>query len=382
MLSRQKYPLRHLSPPIWHRIPGLKLLSYLHWDSWLFVLISLLLVVSFGLLYSAGGQKVSILIRHGIHLGISFVVFLAMAHTSPRTFKQWAPFLYVAGLILLLAVFVFGSASKGAQRWVPLGPVRFQPSEFMKLISPLMLAYYLSDKPIPLNLKHLGIGLIIIFLPGLMIAKQPDLGTGLQVIGTGFGVLFFAGIRWKWIFKMSVFGMAALPLLWWKLHDYQRQRVLTFLNPESDPLGSGYHIIQSKIAIGSGGLYGKGWCQGTQVQLNFLPERTTDFIFSVLGEEFGFIGACILCLLYFGVILRGMTIMTQTQDTFSRLMAGGIIFGFFICFFINIGMVSGLLPVVGCPLPLISYGGTSLVTWMAAFGMLVAIQSQNKSSPR
>lgn len=381
MISRPKYPL-HLSPPLWHRIPGLKLLSYLHWDSWLFVLIGLLLVVSFGLLYSAGGQKMSILIRHGIHLGVSFVVFLIMAHTSPRTFKQWAPFLYVAGLILLIAVFAFGSASKGAQRWVPLGPIRFQPSEFMKLISPLMLAYYLDNKPIPLNLKHLLVGLVIIFLPGLMIAKQPDLGTGLQVIGTGFGVLFFAGIRWKWILKMAAFGMAALPLLWWKLHDYQRQRVLTFLNPESDPLGSGYHIIQSKIAIGSGGLYGKGWCQGTQVQLNFLPERTTDFIFSVLGEEFGFIGACILCLLYFAVILRGITIMTQTQDTFSRLMAGGIVFGFFICFFINIGMVSGLLPVVGCPLPLISYGGTSLVTWMAAFGMLVAIQSQHRSSPR
>jgi len=176
--------------------------------------------------------------------------------------------------------------------------------------------------------------------------------------------------------------LAALPLLWWKLHDYQRQRVLTFLNPERDPLGSGYHIIQSKIAIGSGGLYGKGWGQGTQAQLNFLPERTTDFIFSVLGEEFGFIGASLLCLLYFAVIARGILIMVQAQETFNRLLAGGIIFSFFICFFINIGMVSGLLPVVGCPLPLISYGGTSLVTWMAAFGMLVSIQSKQKHSSR
>jgi rod shape determining protein RodA len=252
----------------------------------------------------------------------------------------------------------------------------------MKLVSPMMLAYYLSNKTLPVDKMHLVVSLVIIFLPGLMIAKQPDLGTGLLVIGTGCGVLFFAGIRWSLIIKMCAAAMAALPLLWWNLHDYQRQRVLTFLNPESDPLGSGYHIIQSKIAIGSGGLYGKGWCLGTQVQLNFLPERTTDFIFSVMGEEFGFIGACLLCVLYFGIILRGMKIMIQTQDTFNRLMAGGIVFGFFICFFINIGMVSGLLPVVGCPLPLISYGGTSLVTWMAAFGMLVAIQSQHKSSPR
>jgi rod shape determining protein RodA len=178
---------------------------------------------------------------------------------------------------------------------------------------------------------------------------------------------------------MSCVALGALPLLWWKLHDYQRARVLTFLNPERDPLGSGYHIIQSKIAIGSGGLFGKGWCKGTQAQLNFLPERTTDFIFSVLGEEFGFIGVSILCLLYFSVILRGIIIMTQTTETFHRLIVGGVIFGFFVCFFINIGMVSGLLPVVGCPLPIISYGGTSLVTWMAAFGMLVAIQSHPKN---
>ncbi len=381
MLSRTKYP-PHLNPPKWRRLPGVKLLGNLNWDGWLFVLIGLLLALSFGLIYSASGQKTAILIRHGIHVGISFVAFFVMAQISPRTFKQWAPFLYGIGIILLLSVLILGTASKGAQRWINLGGIRFQPSEFMKLVSPLMLAYYLSNKTLPVDRMPLLISLVIIFVPGLLIAKQPDLGTGLLVIGTGFGVLFFAGIRWRLIIKMFALALAGLPLLWWVLHDYQRQRVMTFLNPESDPLGSGYHIIQSKIAIGSGGLYGKGWCLGTQVQLNFLPERTTDFIFSVLGEEFGFIGACVLCLLYFGVILRGIKIMIQTQDTFNRLVAGGIVFGFFICFFINIGMVSGLLPVVGCPLPLVSYGGTSLVTWMAAFGMLVAIQSQQKISPR
>ncbi len=380
MLNKAKYP--RLNPPLWRQMPGMRLLGQLHWDSWLFVLIALLLLMSFGLIYSASGQKTTILVRHGIHVALSFVAFLVMAQISPRTFKQWAPFLYGIGILLLIAVFIVGSASKGAQRWVHLGPIRFQPSEFMKLVSPLMLAYYLSNKPLPVDRMHLVVSLIIIFVPGLLIAKQPDLGTGLLVIGTGFGVLFFAGIRWRLIFKMTALALAALPLLWYCLHDYQRQRVLTFLNPESDPLGSGYHIIQSKIAIGSGGLYGKGWCLGTQVQLNFLPERTTDFIFSVLSEEFGFIGACVLCILYFAVILRGVKIMTQAQDLFSRLVAGGIVFGFFICFFINIGMVSGLLPVVGCPLPLISYGGTSLVTWMAAFGMLVSIQSQQKNSPR
>ncbi len=382
MLSLKKSPSLRLNRPSWQNLPGIRTLYSLHWDHSLILLIGLLLAMSFGLLYSASGQKTSILIRHGLHLGLSFVIFIAIAQFSPKTFKQWAPILYGAGILMLLVVLALGTSSKGAQRWVNLGGFRFQPSEFMKLITPLMLAYYLDNKTLPLSRTPLLISLAIIMVPGLLIIKQPDLGTGLLVIATGFGVLFFAGIRWSFILKLGAAGLATLPLLWWKLHDYQRERVLTFLNPERDPLGSGYHIIQSKIAIGSGGLYGKGWCHGTQSQLNFLPERTTDFIFSVLGEEFGFIGASILCVLYFGVILRGIIMMIQNTDTFNRLMIGGIIFGFFICFFINIGMVSGLLPVVGCPLPLISYGGTSLMTWMTAFGMLVAIQSQQKNLPR
>ena len=360
------------------RLPGAKWVTELNWDSSLILFIGLLLLLSFALIYSASGQKISTLMRHGIHLSISFGIFLTIAQISPNRYKQIAPFLYVVGVALLVVVLVAGTSTKGAQRWIQLSSFKFQPSEFMKLITPLMLAYYLSDKAVPLRFTPLMVSLMIIMVPGLMIARQPDLGTALQVIGTGLGVLFFAGIPWKWILSLSSMVLAGLPLLWWKLHDYQKQRVMTFLNPETDPLGSGYHIIQSKIAIGSGGLYGKGWCEGTQGQLNFLPERTTDFIFSVLGEEFGFVGVCILCVLYFSVIVRGVMIMIQAQEPFHRYIAGGIVFGFFICFFINIGMVSGLLPVVGCPLPFISYGGTALVTWMAAFGMLVSIQSKQK----
>jgi rod shape determining protein RodA len=372
----------HLNRPFWYRLPGARIIAELNWDSWLFFLISLLLAVSFGLLHSAGSQKIMTLMRHSAHVFVGLAIFMLMTQMSPRTFKAWAPILYALCIVLLLCVLLIGTSSKGAQRWVNLGFFRFQPSELMKLIVPLMLAYYLEDKSLPLKKIPVLISLIIICVPAFLIAKQPDLGTSLLILATGFGVLLFAGVRWKWVIKMCAILLAALPLLWWNLHDYQRQRVMTFLNPERDPLGSGYHIIQSKIAIGSGGLYGKGWCQGTQAQLNFLPERTTDFIFSVLGEEFGFIGVCLLCLLYFSVILRGIIIMIQTHETFNRLMAGGIIFGFFVCFFINIGMVSGLLPVVGCPLPLISYGGTSLLTWMAAFGMLVAIQAQPKNLQR
>jgi rod shape determining protein RodA len=361
---------------------GSKFFGIPQWDHWLIFQICVLLAISFGLLYSAGGQKMGILIRHSAHLAVSFVIFMMIAQQNPQTFKRWAPVLYALGLVLLVVVLIFGSSSKGAQRWINLPGFRFQPSELMKLIVPLMLAYYLSLQKLPLRPMTILTSFIIIFVPGVLIAKQPDLGTAIQVISTGCGVLFFAGLRWKWIINMGILAVAGAPLLWWKLHDYQRARVLTFLNPERDPLGSGYHIIQSKIAIGSGGLYGKGWCQGTQSQLNFLPERTTDFIFSVLGEEFGFVGVSLLCLIYFGIIYRGIMIMIQTQDTFSRLVIGGVIFGFFMCFFINIGMVSGLLPVVGCPLPFISYGGTSLVTWMAAFGMLMAIQTHQKNQPR
>lgn len=381
MLNKTTYSLPSRSA-FWFKLPILRRLLSLHLDSWLFLFIGGLLALSAILLYSASGQKVSFMIKHGMNVSFSFLVFLIVAQISPRTYKQWAPILFAGGFLMLCAVLAFGTISKGAQRWINLGFMRFQPSELMKLLIPLMLAYYLEDKPIPLSKGPFVVSLIIIFVTGFFIAKQPDLGTALLVIGTGLGVLFYAGVRWSWVIKLGSLAIAALPCLWWVLHDYQRQRVLTFLNPERDPLGSGYHIIQSKIAIGSGGIYGKGWCQGTQAQLNFLPERTTDFIFSVLAEEFGYLGVCVLCLLYFGVLLRCCFIMMQANATFDRLVAGGIMFSLFLCFFINIGMVSGLLPVVGCPLPFISYGGTSLVTWMAALGMLVSIQSQQKTMPR
>lgn len=353
-----------------------------NWDPWLFSQIVLLLLMSFILIYSASGQNLAVMTRHAVHVVVGLAAFVLVAQQSPRTIKKWTPVLYAIGLAMLLGVLVLGYATKGAQRWINLGGFRFQPSECIKFTVPLMLAYYLSQQKGAFKLSTLGISLLIIGVPALLIAKQPDLGTALQVVATGCGVLFFAGLPWRWIVKIVIAAILGLPLLWWKLHAYQRKRVLTFLDPERDPLGSGYHIIQSKIAIGSGGWYGKGWCHGTQSQLKFLPESTTDFVFSVLGEEFGFVGVAILCLLYFAVIARATQMMTQTTDHFSRLLIGGIIFGFFACFFINIGMVSGLLPVVGCPLPFISYGGTSLVTWMAAFGMLMAIAAQQKYRTR
>lgn len=375
-------PYPTLTQPLNQRRRSFFRLSALSWDPILFSEMTLLIVMSFALLYSASGQNHVVLLKHGLHVIISLIVFVIVAQQSPSHIKQWTPILYSMGIALLLGVLILGFATKGAQRWINLGGFRFQPSECMKFIVPLMLAYYLSKQSGPFKLSTLGFSLLIIGIPALLIAKQPDLGTAIQVVATGCGVLFFAGLPWRWIFKIGTVALLGLPVLWWKLHDYQRKRVMTFLDPERDPLGSGYHIIQSKIAIGSGGLVGKGWCQGTQAQLNFLPERTTDFIFSVLGEEFGFIGVTILCLLYFAVIVRGLQMMTQTADSFSRLLIGGIIFGFFACFLINIGMVSGLLPVVGCPLPFISYGGTSLVTWMAAFGMLMAIYAQHKYMTR
>ena len=249
--------------------PALKFVAELNWDSWLFLLISLLLAVNFGLLYSAGSEKIATLIRHSAHVFVGLGVFIVMTQMSPHTFKRWTPILYGICLILLIGVLLIGTASKGAQRWVNLGFFRFQPSELMKLMVPLMLAYYLDNKILPLRKTPILISLAIILFPALLIAKQPDLGTSLLIMATGFGVLLFAGVRWAWVIKMSAIVLAALPLLWWILHDYQRQRVLTFLNPERDPLGSGYHIIQSKIAIGSGGLYGKGWCQGTKHNLVF-----------------------------------------------------------------------------------------------------------------
>ena len=342
------------------------------------LLAGLLLLSAIGLvtLYSAGNQNMDLIWRQVTRLGISFIVMLIIAQIPPEVLRRWARPLFGIGLIMLISVLVTGTVGKGAQRWLDLGFARFQPSELMKLAVPMMLAWYLHEKPLPPWKRHLAVALIIVLLPTLMIAKQPDLGTSILIASSGIAVLLFAGLRWRLVAYALLLLIPIATLLWhYGMHAYQRQRVLTFLNPESDPLGAGYHIIQSKIAIGSGGLYGKGWLNGTQSHLDFLPERHTDFIFAVFGEEFGFAGISLLLFIYLAIILRGLYIATQAQDTFSRLLAGGLTMTFLVYLFVNIGMVSGLLPVVGLPLPLISYGGSSMVTLMAAFGILCSIQT-------
>ena len=335
----------------------------------------LTLICAFGLvvLWSSGGQDVGLIYRQCARLAIGFATMLVVAQIPPKVLRLWSPWLFGVGLLLLVLVLVGGDVGKGAQRWLDLGFMRFQPSEVMKLSVPMMAAWYLHDRPLPPRLLELAILALLVVLPVLLIARQPDLGTALLVASAGILVLLLGGLSLRLIVLLGAGAVGLAPVLWHFMHDYQRQRVLTFLNPESDPLGAGYHIIQSKIAIGSGGLFGKGWTNGTQAQLEFLPERSTDFIFAVLGEEFGLIGLVLLLCAYLFVIGRGLYIAVQAQDTFSRLLAGSIALTFFVYVFVNTGMVTGLLPVVGVPLPLISYGGTSMVTLMAGFGMLMSV---------
>jgi len=317
-----------------------------------------------------------------IRFGLAFFVMVIVAQINPHTLQRWAPWIYGLGILLLIGVLLFGDIGKGAQRWLNLGVFKFQPSEMVKLAVPLMIAWYLAKQPLPPKLKTIALTFILIALPVGLIAKQPDLGTSLLVGSAGIFALFLAGISWRFIITLFGLAASAAPVVWMNMHNYQKQRVLTFLDPEKDPLGSGYHIIQSKIAIGSGGLFGKGWFNGTQSQLDFLPERHTDFIFAVLSEEFGLVGVLLLLSLYLFVILRGLYIASQAQETFGRLLAGSLILVFFVYLFVNTGMVSGLLPVVGVPLPLVSYGGTSLVTLMAGFGILMSIHTHRKLLPR
>ncbi|MGB5455728.1 MAG: rod shape-determining protein RodA [Gammaproteobacteria bacterium] len=337
----------------------------------------ILTLAGLGILYSAGDQSAELMQKQIVRLSIAFLVMLVVAQISPQQLYLWTPWVFVVGIILLLMVLFAGEVGKGAQRWLKIG-VRFQPSEIMKLATPLMLAWYLSERPLPPGLRSLIISTVLVLVPTIMIAIQPDLGTALLGAAAGFSVVFFSGIRWRVLIATSLAVLAFVPILWRMMHEYQRQRVLTLLDPESDPLGAGYHIIQSKIAIGSGGLYGKGWLNGTQSQLDFLPERSTDFIFAVFAEEFGMMGAAVLLSLYAFIIWRGLYIADHAQDNFSRLLAGSLSMTFFVYLFVNVGMVSGVLPVVGVPLPLVSYGGTSLVTLMAGFGMLMSINSHRR----
>ncbi|MEW6648037.1 MAG: rod shape-determining protein RodA [Pseudomonadota bacterium] len=355
------------------------LLPRLHMDWPLFSGLLLLAVCGLAVLYSASGESGDMVLKQATRLAVAFGLLFFFAQLPPETLRRWTPLLFGVGLSLLLAVLVLGEIGKGAQRWLDIGIIRFQPSEMMKIAVPLMVAWYLAETPLPPPLRRVLVGLMIFLVPAVLIAKQPDLGTALLIASAGVFVLLFAGLPWRLVSFTALLAIPAALILWhFGMHDYQRRRVLTFINPESDPLGAGYHIIQSTIAIGSGGLYGKGWLNGTQSHLEFLPERHTDFIFAVIGEEFGLLGILLLLALYLFIILRCLYIASRAQDTFTRLLAGGLTMTFLVYVFVNIGMVTGLLPVVGVPLPLVSYGGSSMVTLMASFGILMSIHTHRK----
>jgi rod shape determining protein RodA len=349
-----------------------------YFDWTLFIGLLFLCAAGLVILYSASNQDKHVMTGQILRFGGAFVLMFILAQIPPYQFKRFAPWIYGLGILLLIVVLGAGAISKGAQRWLSVGLFRFQPSEIMKLAVPLMLSWYLSEHPLPPRAKVLGIALVLMIVPAILTAKQPDLGTALLIMASGTGVILLSGIRWRTVFLFLLIICSIAPLIWHHMHDYQRERVLTFLHPESDPLGSGYHIIQSKIAIGSGGVFGKGYLNGTQAHLKFLPEHATDFIFAVVGEETGLIGGLILIGLYVVLIARGFHISFHAQDTFSRLLSGSISLTFFFSMFINIGMVTGILPVVGLPLPLVSYGGTSMVTLIAGFGILMSIHTHRK----
>jgi rod shape determining protein RodA len=354
-------------------------LRRLHLDLPLLALV--LLTAAYGLvvLYSALDRDWLAFQGQLSRLAVAFVVMLIAAQLNLAMLQRWAPVLYGLGMVMLVLVLLVGVQAKGAQRWLGVpGLPRFQPSELMKLAVPLMVASFLADRPLPPTGKTVAWVLALIAAPALLIGLQPDLGTAILVAAAGFGVLLLSGLFWRWVLLAGLLGLAALPGLWMVMRDYQRQRVLTLLDPESDPLGAGWNIIQSKIAIGSGGLFGKGLFEGTQSHLNFLPESHTDFIIAVLAEELGFLGVLGLLTLYFLLLTRGLYIATQGRDTFARLLAGGLTLTFFTYLFVNVAMVSGLLPVVGVPLPLVSYGGTSALTLLAGFGVLMAVATQPK----
>lgn len=344
------------------------------------LIIGLALVSVYGLiiLYSASGQNIGTVLRTLGRLALGTVAMLVLAQVNPNFLRRSSPWLYGVGILLLLVVYATGHIGKGAQRWLDLGIVRFQPSELMKLAVPMTCAWFLHERPVPPSWPALLMLALVILFPVGLVAIQPDLGTAALIAIAGALVIIMAGLSGRIMAALLGLAVAGAWFGWNFMHDYQRKRVLTFLDPQTDPLGAGYHIIQSTIAIGSGGVFGKGWMHGSQAQLDFLPERSTDFIFAVVGEEFGLLGLGLLLLLYLFVVSRALYLSTQTQDTFARLLAGSLALTFFVYVFINAGMVSGLLPVVGVPLPLVSYGGTSVVTLLAGFGILMALYSHRK----
>ena len=353
-------------------------LQRLHLDRTLLFALLGLAAISLFVVYSASARDMSATLGHLMRLLLGFLVLLLVAQIRPEILERWSPYIFIGGMVLLLAVLAIGVIGKGAQRWLHLGILKFQPAEIMKLAVPMMLSWYLARGNLPPTLLRLALAFLMMAVPAFMIIKQPDLGTALLVFGAGTFVLFLAGMRWRVILILLAVIAVAAPFAWHHLHDYQQHRVLTLFDPEADPLGTGYHTIQSMIAVGSGGVYGKGWLNSSQAHLDYLPESSTDFIFAVFAEEFGLIGSLLLVAIYTLVVARGMLIAYLAKDTFTRLLAGSLSFTFFLYFFVNMGMVTGILPIVGIPLPMMSYGGSSIVTVMAAFGILMSIQTHRK----
>jgi rod shape determining protein RodA len=358
---------------------GSRALRALGLDGPLTGVLALIVCIGVMVVYSASGQNVKMVEHHLGNIAIAVTTFLVLARfSSPQYLRLFSPAIYITGILLLAVVAVTGHIGKGAQRWLDIGPLRFQPSEIMKLAVPMMCAWYMHERPLPATFWNLIVMGVLIMIPTAMIVVQPDLGTALLIAASGLIVMLLAGMDFRIILvSIPLLGGAAMGA-WHFIHDYQKQRILTFLDPQTDPLGAGYHIIQSQIAIGSGGVFGKGYMMGSQAQLEFLPERSTDFIFAVIGEEFGLLGQLLILTLYAVVTGRALYLAMQGQDTFARLTGGAIALSFFVYVFVNSGMVSGILPVVGVPLPLISYGGTSMVTLLAGFGILMSLHSHRK----
>lgn len=351
--------------------------NLIKYDGPLMILISITCLLGIFILYSASNESLDVLNRQIFRIFIAFTAMMLVSQIPTEVLRKLSPWGYIGGIILLSMVLWLGEFGQGAQRWLNLG-IRFQPSEIMKLSVPMMIAWYLHEKRLPPTGKELIVIMVLVIIPGLLIARQPDLGTSLLVIAAGLMVVFLSGIPFRYIFSLIILCIPSSLLLWKFMKDYQRQRVLTLINPDTDPLGAGYNIIQSKIAMGSGGIFGKGWTNGSQVQLEFLPEKNTDFIFAVVGEEFGLLGVLTILTLYILIIGRGLYIASNASDLYGRLLAGSISLTFFVYVFVNTAMVIGLMPIVGIPLPLISYGGTSMVTLMIGFGMLMSINSNRK----
>ena len=346
-----------------------------HIDAFLMACLFFAMLTSLFVLYSASGQSIERVYSQAANMVVALGIMWAVANIPPQKLERVALILYVLGVLLLIAVALFGSISHGARRWLNIGFTQIQPSELMRIAMPMMLAWYFASREGRPGAANFVVAGLLLVVPVALIMKQPDLGTALLITSSGFYVLFLAGLSWKFLVGAAVSLMAMMPVFWSMLHDYQRKRIEILFDPTQDPLGAGYHTIQAIIAIGSGGASGKGWLNGTQTQLDFLPERTTDFIFAVFSEEFGFLGNMLLLALFTVIIMRGLMIASQAQSTFSRLLAGAITLNFFSYAFVNMGMVSGILPVVGVPLPLISYGGTSMVTLCLGFGILMSIHT-------